>query len=302
MNILIIGGSGFIGSALIPRLLEEGHAINVLSRRPHAVHLPPSVVVHPWDGRSGAAWANLLAGMDAVINLAGANLGVGRWTQQRKMEFLASRVTSGQAVVEAFALAPRKPHLLMQASAIGYYGPCGDEVITESSPPGRDFLAQLCVQWEASTQPVEAWGVRRVLLRTGIVLGRDSLVLKRLLLPFRLGVGGPLGSGRQWMPWIHLADQIGAMLFLLHNDQAVGPFNLTAPNPVRNAVFGRILARVIRRPYWLPVPAFALRLVLGEMSTLVLDGQRALPQRLLDLGYRFVFEDLEAALHDLLTD
>ncbi|WP_299024978.1 TIGR01777 family oxidoreductase [uncultured Thermanaerothrix sp.] len=301
MNIMIIGGSGFIGRALITRLLEEGHTISVLSRRPQSVHLPVSVAVHPWDGHHGTPWANLLAEMDAVVNLAGANLGVGRWTQQRKMEFLTSRVVSGKAVVEAFALAPRKPRLLVQASAIGYYGSCGDEVITEASPPGQDFLAQLCVQWEASTQPVEAWGVRRVLLRTGIVLDRESLVLKRLLLPFRLGVGGPLGSGRQWMPWIHMADQIGAMLFLLHNEQATGPFNLTAPNPVPNAVFGRTLARVLRRPYWLPVPAFVLRWVLGEMSTLVLDGQRALPQRLLNLGYRFVFEDLEAALRDLLT-
>lgn len=301
MRILIIGGSGFIGRALIKRLLETGHEVSVLSRRPQAVHLPSAVAVYPWDGRRGAPWAEVLAEMDAVVNLAGANLGAGRWTPQRKQTFLTSRVWSGEAVVEAFSLAPRKPSVLLQASAVGYYGPCGDEIITEDAPPGKDFLAQLCMQWEASTQPVEAWGVRRVLLRTGIVLAKDSLALKRLVLPIRWGVGGPLGSGRQWMPWIHIADQIEAMLFLLQHEQARGPFNLTAPNPVRNADFGRTLARVMRRPFWLPVPALALRLMLGEMSTVVLDGQRAIPRRLLELGYRFKFEDLELALRDLLA-
>ncbi|MCX8025232.1 MAG: NAD-dependent epimerase/dehydratase family protein, partial [Thermanaerothrix sp.] len=161
MRILIIGGSGFIGRALIRRLLERGYEISVLSRRPQDVQLPSAVAVHPWDGRRGAPWAEVLAKMDAVVNLAGANLGSGRWTPQRKQEFLTSRVWSGEAVVEAFSLASHKPSVLLQASAVGYYGPQGDELITEDAPPGKDFLAQLCVQWEASTQPVEAWGVRR---------------------------------------------------------------------------------------------------------------------------------------------
>jgi len=300
MRVLISGGSGLIGQALTRRLLAEGHSVVITSRDPSRVHPPAGVEVRPWDGQSGASLAGFLADVDAVVNLVGENLGTWPWSASRKARFVESRIRAGRALVEAFRQTEHRPRVLVQASAVGYYGASDDRILTEDSPPGRDFLAQLCVQWEASTREVEGFGVRRVVLRTGIVLAPKSTVLERLMLPYRFFMGGPLGSGKQWLPWIHMADEVGAILFLLQNDKTRGAYNLTAPNPVTNAEFGRTLARVLRRPYWLPVPAVALRLVLGEMSTLVLDGQRAVPRRLLADGYRFQYENLKEALENLL--
>jgi uncharacterized protein (TIGR01777 family) len=183
---------------------------------------------------------------------------------------------------------------------VGYYGPRGEEDVAEDHPPGADFLARTCVEWEAAGAPVEALGVRRPLLRTGVVLARDGGALPKMLLPFRLFAGGPVGSGRQWMPWIHLADEVGAIRFLLDHPTATGPFNLASPNPVTNREFSRALGRVLRRPSFLPAPAFALRLALGEMADVVLTGQRAVPRRLEGLGFLFRFPTAEAALKDLL--
>ncbi len=306
MHVVIAGGTGLIGRALCAELLAAGHAVTVLSRRPKRARLPRGVRVLGWDGRTVGAWGAQIAAADAVVNLAGANIfGEGalphRWTAARKRTLRESRLAAGCALAEAVIAAERKPRVFVQASAVGYYGPRGDEAIAEDAPHGNDFLAQLAVAWEAASAAVEPAGVRRVIARTGIVLSADGGALPRLALPFRLFLGGPIGSGRQWLPWIHIADEVGALRFLLEQDDAHGPFNLSAPHPLTNADFGRALARVLRRPYALRTPAWALRLALGELATVVLEGQRAVPQRLLALGYVFRFPHAEDALRDLLT-
>jgi hypothetical protein len=306
MRVLITGGTGLIGRALAANLVADGHEVIVLSRNPQrATGLPAGVRAEGWDARTAEGWGSLADGADAIVNLAGENLaGAGffpaRWTAERKRLIRESRLNAGQAVVQAVEAATQKPHVVIQASAVGYYGPRGDEVITEESPPGDDFLARLCVDWEASTAAVEEMGVRRAVIRTGIVLSREGGTLPRLLLPYRLFVGGPFGSGRQYYSWIHIADEVAAIRFLMENEAASGPFNLTAPNPLPNAEFGKVLGRVLRRPSAVPVPGFAMRLLLGEVATVVLDGQRVLPRRLQELGFTFRFPELEAALRDLL--
>ncbi len=299
MRVLITGGTGFLGRALAARLQEAGYEVIVLSRRPEQARLPPGVQATRWDGRTATGWAHLADGAFALINLAGESIGQ-RWTAATKQRIRESRLNAGRAVVEAIAAARTKPQVLLQASAVGYYGPRGDERLTEEDPPGNDFLARLAVDWEASTQPVEAMGVRRVILRTGLVLERDGGALARLLLPFRLFVGGPLGNGRQGWSWIHRADWVEAVKFLMERPDARGPYNLTAPQPVSNAEFSRILGRVLGRPSWLPVPAIALRLVFGEGADFLLTGQFVLPQRLLKAGFTFRYPDLESALRAIL--
>ena len=306
MRVLIPGGTGLIGRALSAELAKDGHEVILLSRAPQRAHnLPPGVRTERWDGRTAAGWGHLADGADAIVNLAGASIaGEGffpaRWTEARKTLLTESRLHTARAVVEAVQGAAQKPGAVIQASAIGYYGPHGDESLTEDAPPGDDFLARLCVAWEAAAAPLDEMGVRRVILRTGVVLSTAGGAFPRLLLPFRLFAGGPMGSGRQWMSWIHVADEVAAIRFLLERPDAAGPFNLTAPEPLTNAQFSRLLGRVMRRPALLPVPAFAMRLALGEAATIVLDGQRVLPRRLQELGFTFRFPTAEAALHDLL--
>jgi uncharacterized protein len=302
MRSIITGGSGVIGRAVAADLAASGREVIVLSRTPERVTgLPAGVRAERWDGRTGGNWANLADGAEAIINLAGENLAAGRWTPPRRRKIRDSRVLAGQAVMEAIQASRRRPGVVIQASAVGYYGPHGNEPVTEDTPPGADFLAQVCTAWEASTAGAEALGVRRAILRTGLVLSTAGGALPRLLLPFRFFAGGRLGNGRQWYPWIHLADEVGAIRFLLDSDAAAGAFNLTAPNPVTNAALSAIIGRVLKRPALLPAPSVALRLALGDMATVVLDGQRALPARLLDLGYRFRFTEAAAALRDLLA-
>ncbi len=303
MHVFITGGTGLIGKALTTSLLEDGHHVTVLTRAPerHKHHMPPDVRLVPWNGRTSEGWAHLMEEIDTVVNLAGENIASGRWTAARKARIRESRLNAGRALVEAISAAHHKPHTLVQASAVGYYGPHGDEEVTEDTPPGSDFLAQLAVEWEASTAPLEQYGIRRVILRTGVVLSREGGALPRMLLPFRLGVGGRLGSGRQWFPWIHIADEVGAIRFLMEKESAQGPYNLTAPHPVTNAEFTRALGEVLHRPTLFAVPAFALRLLFGEMATVLLEGQRAVPKRLLEAGYSFRFTDIRRALEDLLA-
>jgi len=307
MHVVITGGSGLIGRALSRSLVADGHRVSVLSRSPDAVRLPQGVEARGWDGRTAAGWADLLEEADALVNLAGENLaGTGvlpeGWSAGRKALLRESRVAAGQAVIEALTIATRRPGVLVQASGVGYYGPHADEALDERSPPGRDFLAQLSVDWERSTAAAEEeLGLRRVVIRTGVVLSGDGGALPRLVLPYRLFVGGPLGSGRQWVPWIHLADEVAAIRFLIDELRARGPFNLAAPNPVTNAALGQSLGRVLGRPSLLPAPAFVLRAVMGEVADVVLTGQRAVPAALEALGFRFRFPVLEPALRDLLT-
>ena len=301
MRVVITGGSGLVGRALVDELVGHGHAPVVLSRRPEAVEgLPAGAQAAGWSGDDPEALARTLDGADAVVHLAGASIADGRWTAARKRAILESRTQTSATVAEAIGRAGAKPRVLVQASAVGYYGPGGDRLLTESSPPGDDFLARVCVAWEEASAGVAEHGVRRAVARTGVVLATDGGALPKMMLPFKLFAGGPAGSGSQWMPWIHIADEAAALRFLLEHDAASGPFNLTAPEPLTNRDFSRELGRAMGRPSLLPAPAFALKLALGEMSTVVLDGQRAVPQRLLEAGFSFRFETAAAALSDLL--
>ncbi len=298
MKVLITGGTGFLGRALSTSLLADGHQVLALSRRPEKARVPAGVEVVVWDGRTAAGWGSLINEMDAVVNLAGRSLSSWPWTKAVKQEFWDSRIHAGRAVVEAVTGATRRPRMLVQSSGINHYGLRGDSA-DESTPPADDFLARLTVGWEDSTKPVEGMGVRRVVIRTAVVLGKGEGLLPLMSLPVQLFAGGPLGSGKQAMPWIHVADEIGAIRFLMENESARGAFNLIAPAPTSSADFVRGLARALHRPYWFPTPAFLLRLALGEMSVLVVEGRYARPERLVELGYRFQFEHLEDALADL---
>lgn len=300
-RIIITGGTGLIGQELSTDLVKDGHEVIVLSRSPNREHgVPQGVQVVGWDARTAEGWGHLADGAAAIVNLAGENLAAGRWTAERKRRIIQSRVNAGQAVVEAVRAATQKPGVVIQASGVDYYGQRGDEMITEETPQGETFLADVCREWEGASAEVEAMGVRHVITRSGLVLSTEGGSLPRLLLPFRLFVGGPLGSGQQWWSWIHMADEVAAIRFLMETEAARGPFNLVAPNPLTNAEFSRILGKVLGRPAVMPVPAFALRLVLGEMAGVVLGGQRAVPKRLQEMGYRFLFPDLEQALRELL--
>jgi len=308
MKILMTGGTGLIGQSLTKKLLTEGHHVTILSRNPQKYQMTmPDVELVAWNGRFSADWSHLIETTDVVINLAGASIAgesmtdilTKRWSRESKEIMLQSRILAGQAITQAIEAAENKPRLLVQSSAVGYYGPRGLEDVGEDSPVGDDFLAGVCAAWEQSTAPVEAMGVRRIIIRTGLVLDDAGGILPMILLPFRLFAGGKIGSGKQGIPWIHITDEIAAILFLLENEAAQGTYNLSAPNPVTNAEFGKAAAKVLKRPFFLPTPAIALKLALGEKSTLVLDGQRAVPTRLLDAGYTFAFTDLERALREL---
>lgn len=301
MNIIISGGSGMIGRMLTARLLQDGHKVWILSRNPDAAKIPFGAAGFAWDGKTAEGWGDLVEDADAIINLAGANIGERPWTNERKALIRSSRLQAGQAVVDAVRNARRKPSVVVQASGIGYYGSSETLTFEESSPAGRDYLGGVAVDWENSTRAVEDMGVRRVILRTGLLLARDEGMLPRTALPVRLFAGGPLGNGRQWFSWIHWKDEIEAIAFLLQHKEAGGAFNLTAPNPKPNAEFTLALARVLQRPYWLPTPGLAIKTVLGEMSDLVLKGQKVIPARLMALGFRFEFSELDAALRDIYT-
>lgn len=301
MRTIITGGTGLIGRALAANLAADGHQVLLLSRNPgRATDLPKGVTAERWDARTAEGWGHLADGAHAIINLAGESIGAGRWTAERKRRIRDSRANAGQAVVQAVQAAQNKPDVVIQSSGVGIYGPRGDEEITEQTSPGGDFLSRTAVEWEASTAPVDEMGVRRPIIRSGVVFGNQAMAFRRMVLPFKLFVGGPIGGGRQWLPWVHVADEVGAIRFLMAHPEATGPFNLTSPETVTNAGFGRTLGRVLRRPSFLPLPGFAMRLAFGEMSTVLLDGQRAVPRRLLDLGFNFRFPKLEDALRDLL--
>lgn len=300
MRILIPGGSGLIGKILIPALLSDGHQVWILSRHPELVMPVGSSQVAAWDGRSGKGWEKILESVDAVINLAGENIGAAPWTKDRLDRIRSSRINAGQAIIDGLKKVKDRPQLLIQQSAIGCYGVSLTQTFDENASYGADTLSSICVDWEGSTKPVEDFGVRRIVLRTGLFLTRQGGVLPRIMLPFQLFAGGPLGNGRQWYSWIHFQDWVEAVRFLLKKDDARGIYNLTAPEPVTNAEFGRTLAWVMRRPYLVPAPSFALRMVLGKMSSLVLDGQRVVPKRLQEAGFQFKFPKLHNALEDIL--
>jgi len=306
MRIIVTGGSGLVGRALTANLAADGHEIIVLSRSPKTVKdLPQHARAVGWDTRTADGWLEEADGATAIVNLAGPNIaGEGffpsRWTGERKEYLRQSRLKVGGAVVDAVRRAKDYPRVVIQASAVGYYGPHDDKVIDESNGPGDDFLAGLCVDWENSTAAVEQYGVRRAIIRGGLVLSTQEGSLPRVLLPYKLFAGGPFGSGKQWWSWIHLHDEVRAIRFLIDNAEAEGAFNLTSPNPLINDDFGRTLARVMGRPHLIPVPAFAMRAAFGEVAMVVLTGQRVLPRRLQELGFQFEYPELETALRHLL--
>lgn len=299
MHILLAGGSGLIGSALTRKLLADNHTVTVLSRNPDAQSGSQGVRFVRWDGRSAAGWGSLVNETDVIVNLAGVNLGGSLWTRKRKEALVNSRLFAGQAIMDALTRAEKRPEVLVQASAVGFYRASGDTLLDESSPPGSDFQGDLCQRWEESTRSAEELGVRRVVIRSGVVFERGAFILKMFLLPFRMFVGGPIGNGKQYISWIHINDEVNAITYLINNQDASGSFNLMSPQPVRNGDLGRMISRVLRRPYWFPVPAFAMRLALGELSTVVLDSWRGVPTRLSNLGFKFAFENAGSALRDL---
>ncbi len=294
MKVLIAGGSGFLGTALFASLRSAGHEVYILTRRQ-----PKRPIEIQWNGQTVGQWARRLEEMDAVVNLAGFGLEHWPWTKSRKRYFHDSRVLPGLALVSAIRDCVHRPSVFLQISGINHYGLHG-EIADESTPPADDYLAQLTVHWETATQPVEELGMRHVVARTAVVLDSRGGLFPLMALPARLFAGGPLGDGKQCMPWIHLADEVGALRFLLENQNARGAFNLIAPAQTSNADFMRAIAKALHRPFWFPTPAFLLRTILGEMSVLVVDGRYVVPKRLLELSYPFQFPALDGALKDLI--
>jgi uncharacterized protein len=306
MRILISGSTGLVGSALLPRLSREGHTVVKLVRptppNPNAADQSDrshfeAVSWSPQDGTLGER----AEGADAIVHLAGVSIAHGRWNPARKKALRDSRVAATGRLIESLKMLTHPPRIFIAASAIGFYGNRGDEELTESSAPGTDFLAQLCVDWEAESSRASEFGARVVQLRSGVILARDGGALPQIALPFRFGAGGPVGSGRQWMSWIALDDVTGIVSYALAKAEMIGPYNVVAPQPARNADFARALGRVLHRPAFLPAPAFALRLALGEMAdALLLSSQRVLPQKIAQTTYRFAHPQLEGALRSAL--
>lgn len=296
MHILLTGGTGLIGRALCRHWLSQGHRLTVWSRKPEKVAKICGAQARGVSRLEEVGQETV----DAIINLAGAPIADRPWTHKRKALLWSSRISLTETLLAWVESREQKPELLISGSAVGWYGDGGERELTEDSPPvAEDFASQLCIAWEETAQRAEASGVRVVLVRTGLVLSAEGGFLSRLLLPFKLALGGPIGNGRQWMPWIHINDQIALIDFLLHQKNASGPYNACAPTPVRNREFAKTLGSVLHRPAFVPMPAFALKVGLGELSLLLLGGQRATPVRLLEAGFSFQFTDLRAALDDL---
>lgn len=296
MHILLTGGTGLIGRRLCRHWLDQGHQLTVLSRKPEQVSRLCGAgvrgVAHPDDMGTQQ--------VDAVINLAGAPIADRPWTRKRKMLLWDSRITLTEQLITWLERRQQKPSVLISGSAVGWYGDGGERELDETSQPvSEDFASRLCIAWEETAQRAQALGIRVVLLRTGLVLAGEGGMMQRLLPPFKLGMGGPIGNGRQWMPWVHIDDQIAAIDFLLNREDAEGPYNTCAPSPVRNRDFAKTLGSILHRPAFMPMPAIALRLLMGELSILLLGGQRARPTRLLDAGFTFRFTDLHAALENI---
>ena len=311
MKVVIAGGTGFLGRALCDALLQDEHEVIVLTRS-----LPPGVVVREpgtglpglsnagWtpDGTPGIRqWAGVIDGADAVVNLAGQSIADGRWTPARKTLIRDSRVLSTRSVAGAIEAARQRPPVLIQASAVGFYGDRGDEELTEASAAGTGFLTETCVEWEAEAKQAASGGTRVATLRGGVVLEAGGGALAKMLPPFRYWVGGPLGTGRQYMSWIHRADWVDLVRWVIATPAASGVLNATTPTPVTNAAFSKALGRALGRPSWLPAPAFAMRLMFGEMAqALLLGGQRVVPARAQELGFQFRFSTINHALVSIL--
>ncbi|MBI5098995.1 MAG: TIGR01777 family protein [Nitrospirae bacterium] len=290
MNILITGGTGFIGAPLSRELIKSGHTVFITTRRlsgskEKLTWNPPDLI--PPDG---------ISNFDAVINLAGEPIAPGRWTNKRKKLIMSSRINTTDALVQSMRISNPKPKVLISASAIGYYGAHGDEFVTEDTPPSSDFLAEVCKAWEKEALKAEELGVRVVLMRTGGVLESDGGALPQMMIPFRFFLGGPIGNGKQWFSWIHRDDVVGIIKYALENETVSGPVNATAPAPVTNMDFSAALGKALNRPSWLSVPGFIVKLTLGELGSVLMTGQRVLPEKALNAGYQFKYTEVKDAL------
>jgi uncharacterized protein len=303
MRVLVSGGTGFVGKPLTSELLQRGHEVYVVTRDEHATSgtVPDSVHILSWSADQKDAELRLPEATDGVINLAGESIASGRWTEQRKARIRSSRIQVTSALVEAIRASSPRPSVLVNASAVGYYGPRGDEPLSEDATPGRGFLTDVVLEWEQAARAAEPLGVRVALMRLGVVLGRTGGALPQMTMPFRLFAGGRVASGKQWLSWVHIDDVVGLIVWALENPSVSGPINTVAPEPLTNADLSTEIGRALRRPSWLPAPAFALKLLLGEMAeALLINGQRVLPTRALELGYVFRFPTARAALEQAL--
>ena len=304
MKVAITGATGFVGSRLVERLSASGHQILVLTRNLAAAQkvFPksafPNLEIVAYTPTASGAWQEAIALCDGVVNLAGEPIAEKRWTPQQKQEILNSRKLGTQKIVEAIALANPKPKVLVNASAIGYYGTSETATFDETSPPGKDFLAEVCQAWEAEAQKVTQAGVRLVILRLGIVLGQGGAIAK-MIAPFKVFAGGPLGTGRQWFSWIYLDDLVNLIIQALTKPEIEGVFNATAPNPVRMSELAQTMGEIMQRPSWLPVPSFALETLLGEGAMVVLEGQQVLPQRTQASGFNYQYSTVKQALKEI---
>ncbi len=303
MRIIVTGGTGFIGRALVEELLTNGHIVTVLTRNATGARalLPSSATCINWDPRLGGIWSNVFHDADAVINLAGEPIAEKRWTAARKRLIWDSRVSATRAIVEGLRSHATKPCVLVNASGIGYYGASDDCPLDEGTVRGTGFLADLCLAWEAEAMRAAEFGTRIVLLRTGMVLEADGGALAKMVLPFRLFAGGPIMPGTQWVSWIHRSDHLGLIQWTLTTPTVSGPINAVAPESVRMNRFCEVLGRVLHRPSWLPVPGFALNMLLGKLGTIMTTGQWVIPVKALAEGYRFQYPTLEAALRAVLS-
>lgn len=306
MKVAIAGATGFVGSRLVERLHSEGHSVLVLARdserarRVFPASAYPNLEIVAYTPAESGDWQNSIAGCDGVVNLAGVPIAEERWTAARQQAILDSRKLTTAKLAEAIANANPKPLVLVSASAIGYYGTSETAEFDETSPAGDDFLAAVCKDWEAAAQPVKNAGTRLAILRLGIVLGKGG-ALAKMLPPFKLFAGGPIGTGKQWFSWIHRDDVVNLILYALQNPQIEGVLNATAPNPVRMNELCQTLGAVLQRPSWLPVPGFALELLLGDGAKVVLEGQKVLPKRTLASGFQYQYPNLKSALEEILS-
>ena len=298
-RVTITGATGLLGSRLVRALRERGDQVTVLSRSPDRAHEMSGVDAHGWDPAAGPAPAEALDGRDAVVHLAGENVAQ-RWSSEARRRILDSREQGTRHLVEGLGAAEPRPAVLVSSSAVGYYGPHGDEPLPEETPPGDDFLARVCVAWEREARAAEDLGVRVVIVRTGVVLDKGGGALGKMLPFFKAGIGGPVAGGEQLMPWVHADDVVGIYLQAIDDASWSGPVNATAPEPVTNKAFSKALGRALHRPALAPVPAFAIQALYGDMSEIVTKGQNALPRRTLELGYRHAHPDLDEALRSAL--
>lgn len=302
MHIVVTGGTGFVGRTLVENLLNDGHEVSILTRNPSGKPQKSKVSYIKWLGENTAPEKEL-ANVDAIVNLAGASINNGRWTKNRKEQILQSRIKATDAVNNLIGALSSKPEVLVNASAVGYYGMSESETFTEKpSSEADDFLATVVRRWEQEAARAEQrYGVRTVFARFGVILG-DGGALPKMVTPYKLGIGGTVGSGRQWLSWIHIDDVVGLIRFAIENPEIRGPLNVTAPNPEKMKTMGRTIAEVLRRPHWIPIPEFAMKAALGEMSNLLLQGQRVLPEKAQQHGYAFRYPELKPALRQLLKD